>query len=233
MHISKIRILPNYRKPWALRLAKTISAFLRNHGFIIAHKNVDATICIGGDGTIFYANHRSRISGAVLGIGSKTSIVCQLKNTNWKNYLVGLLRKGKVEKRQRLLANLNKKSFTSMNDIVLHTHNYRLIRIFVEISNKRYSFEGDGLIVSTPTGSSAYAYSAGGSVISPTAKNIQVVPICPYKRTIRPMLLSDSVKIKISADRSSDLIIDGIFIMRLRAKQTVTILKGKEILFLA
>ncbi len=231
MQINKVRILPNYRKQWALKLAKTISTFLRSHGFASAHKNVDATICIGGDGTIFYANHRSRLSGAVLGIGSKTSIVCQLKNTNWKN-LVSMLKKGRVEKRQRLLAKTNKKIFTSINDIVLHTHNYRVIRIFVQADKKHYSFEGDGLIVSTPTGSSAYAYSAGGTILSTSAKSIQVVPICPYKRTIKPMLLNDNVKIKLYADRSSDLIIDGIFIMRLHAKQVISIKKTNEMLFL-
>src|SRR3989338_3115440 len=150
MHISKIRILPNYRKPWALRLAKTISAFLRNHGFIIAHKNVDATICIGGDGTIFYANHRTRIAGAVLGIGSKTSAICQLRKDNWKKGIVRALKNGKIEKRLTLIVRAGKKQFSVLNDVVLHTHDYRVITVAIKMNGTRYLFEGDGIITATP-----------------------------------------------------------------------------------
>ena len=228
--INKIRILPNYRKPWALRLAKTLSLFLKKHDFAPAHKNVDATICIGGDGTIFYANHRNRIQGAVLGIGSKTSMVCQLRKDNWKKYLIKILRSGIIEKRQKLTVKL--KTISSINDVVVHTHDYRVIRIFIEVNNKRYFFDGDGIIVSTPTGSTGYAYSAGGKILKTSAKKIQLVPICAYKRTISPMTLQDHSRIKIYADRSSDLIIDGIHIARLNPKQSVNILKGENILFL-
>ena len=232
MEITKIRILPNYRKPWALRLAKTLSLFLKRHNFAPAHKNVDATICIGGDGTIFYANHLSRIQGAVLGIGSKTSMVCQLRKDNWKKYLIKILRSSIIEKRQKLTVKIKTRIVSSINDVVVHTHDYRVIRIFIEVNNKRYFFDGDGIIVSTPTGSTGYAYSAGGKILKTSAKKIQVIPICPYKRALKPIMVSDNVKISIFADRSSDLIIDGIFIRRLRARQMINIERGRYLEFL-
>ena len=134
MRISKIKIIPNYRKPWAKRLAKTVSVYLKKHGFEITHHNADATICIGGDGTIFYANHLSRISGAILGIGSKTSVVCQLRNDNWKNRLLRMLKNAKTEKRISLdvRSNTKNKSINAVNDVVIHANDYRIIRIFLE-----------------------------------------------------------------------------------------------------
>lgn len=232
MKISRIRILPNYRKQWAKRLVKSLAAFLSKYGFTPAHSGVDATICIGGDGTIFYASHLNRIQGAVLGIGSKTSMVCQLRKDNWKRRILSMLRKGRTERRQKLLIKAKRRQYPCINDVVVHTHDYRVIRIFFTVSKRRYDFEGDGLIISTPAGSTGYAYSAGGRQLEASADYIQVVPICPYKRAIKPMLLSDGVAISIYADRSSDLIIDGIHVQRLKPAQKVLVALGKPILFL-
>lgn len=232
MKIRRVRILPNYRKTWALALAKKVRAFLEKNNFTVAHRTVDATVCIGGDGTIFYANHRKRISGAVLGIGSNTSALCQLRKDNWEKKIVRILKNGKIEKRLTLNARVGKKQISSLNDIVLHTHDYRVITVSLGINRKHYQFEGDGLIASTPAGSTAYAYSAGGKIVRTKIRKIQLVPICPYKRTIKPMVLSEKSKIRIHADRSSDFIIDGIYIGRLKPRTKVFIEKGKDVLFL-
>ena len=232
MKIFRIKILANYKKSWAVKLAKTLRIFLQKHGFVISRNNIDATICIGGDGTIFYANHKKAIHGAVLGIGSESSVVCQLKKNNWKKQLLHILGNPKIEKRLTLTARTIKKQVSSLNDVVIHTHDYRVITIFIDINNRKYQFEGDGIIISTPTGSSAYAYSAGGKILKRDSDTIQVVPICAYKRSIKPMLLDKNARIKISCDRSADFIIDGIFIKRLKRKEHIIIKRGEECKFL-
>src|SRR3989338_5871852 len=110
MQISKIKIIPNYRKLWAKRLAKTVALYLKKHGFVVAHRNTDATICIGGDGTIFYANHHNELHGAVLCIGSETSFVCTLTRDNWHHGLLRILKNPEIEKRITLTAKINNKN---------------------------------------------------------------------------------------------------------------------------
>ncbi len=237
MPVRKVRILPNSRKGWAVKLAKKLASFLRGHGIAVAHRGVGATICIGGDGTIFYANHKNRISGPVLGIGSRTSVVCQLRKDNWKSRLLQLLR-GRVEKRQKLSVIAPGRKITAINDVVVHTHDYRIIRIFISTGRgrsnggKKYVFDGDGVIVSTATGSTGYAYSAGGRVMAAGSKKLQVVPICPYMRSVSPVIVDENAEITISADRSSDLIVDGIHIVRLRPKKVISVRIGQMVAFL-
>ncbi len=232
MTIKKIRLVPNYRKKWAVKLIPQITAFLKKHGYVIAHTHVDITICIGGDGTIFYANHQKRIQGVILGLGSHTSALCIIRKDNWKRKIIPLLKNARKEKRLTLQLGVGKKHYTALNDIVVHTHDYRVITLFVKINEEQHTFEGDGVIISTPSGSTAYAYSAGGKILTSRARKIQIVPICPYKRTIKPMVVLENSTIEIFADRSSDLIIDGIYLRRLEPKKKIIITKGKNILFL-
>ena len=228
----KIKLITNKKKPWAVSLEKKVSSFLKKYNFQIVKKNADVTLCIGGDGTILYPHHRGWVQGAVLGIGSETSHMCIIRKDNWRKMLLNILRKNKKENRLTLSARIGEKKYESINDIVVHTHDYRIIELFVRINGRNHSFEGDGVIISTPTGSTAYAYSAGGPILNPYEKNIEVVPICPYKRRFSPTVLSRNAVVKISIDRTSDLVIDGIFIKRLEPNENITIKKGKGLSFL-
>ena len=232
MQISKVKVLPNYNKPWAKSLATRVKAFLRKHRFQIVRQNEDVAVCIGGDGTILYANHRRKFQHTVFGIGSKTSYMCALRKDNWRKFLVHLLNHGKYENRILLNAMIKGKPYEAMNDVVIHNNDFRVITIFLEINGKKYQFEGDGIIMSTPTGSSAYAYSAGGKLLHPSLKKIEVVPICPYKRTIKPFVVDADSKMTISCDRSWTLIIDGIKIRKIVHKEKLTVNAGRTVRFL-
>lgn len=225
----KIDVVPNKQKPWAVKLAKKVKQFLKKNGFQTVAKGSDATICIGGDGTIYYANYRGRLEGKIIGIGSGSSYVCQATRKNWKKKLLDLLqRKGK--KRITLQVKAKKRKFTVISDVVLHAHDYRVVRVFLKIRNKLHSFEGDGIIAATPTGSTGYAYSAGGPKVAANRKSMLLVPICPYKRMFKPMVRKPA-KISIWSDRTSDLIIDGMLIGRLRKNEKAIISAGKEKVF--
>jgi NAD+ kinase len=100
------------------------------------------------------------------------------------------------------------------------------------VGKKSFVFEGDGLILSTPTGSSAYAYSAGGKIMHRNARKIQLVPICAYKRTLKPMVLGEDAEISVVSDRTADLILDGIYIRRLLAGERLSVRRGKDIAFI-
>ncbi|MFA5349600.1 MAG: hypothetical protein WC309_04550 [Candidatus Paceibacterota bacterium] len=228
----KIKILINIRKDWAKKLSREVAKYLILKGVSIVKKNADITLCIGGDGTIFYFNHKKQIEGSILAIGTKSSHLCQLKDTDWKEKIPYYLSGKKQETRITLSAKTGRKTYSAINDVVLHTADYRVISVYAKINNLEKNFEGDGIIISTPTGSTAYAYSAGGIIIDEKTEAIEVVPVCPYKRAMSPLIIHDSSKISFFSDRTADLTIDGIFIKKLKPKEKIDIEKGEKISFL-
>lgn len=227
----RIKVLFNTAKEWARELASDVREFLFSDGFEVVERGADATICIGGDGTILHYNFVGRLEGAVLGIGSRTSYVCQLKRETWKMHITNMLKKGKTEKRLLLNAVVGTKTYTIMNDAVIHTTNYRVAEIEVSIDDRLHSFAGDGVIVSTPTGSSSYSYSAGARILRQCEKKLVIAPICAYLRRFQSMIINDGAKIKIRSNDPVALIIDGIFVKNIQ-KKTVSIRRGDTWLYL-
>ena len=239
----RIKLIANPKKDWARALAREIASYLAQN---TEHKTVragaDATICIGGDGTILYANYKGRIEGAIIGIGSDKSYICQLHRDDWKSGLGELLASEKRERIMSLECSIGERSFIALNDIVIHATHYRVaeMRVSVETGNPEQEtgnreleteFEGDGMIISTALGSAAYAFSAGGARLPPTESKLSLVPICPYKRAFSPQVLPEDSKVGITVGSDCAFIIDGIFVRRLRKGESVRASKGKPLAF--
>lgn len=105
-------------------------------------------------------------------------------------------------------------SYFALNDIVLTKLPLsRLLQFKIFIDNKYYNtFSGDGLIISTPTGSTAYSLSAGGPIVSPDIESIVITPICPHSLNAKSLVISAMSKIRLEisgADNNSYVIVDG------------------------
>ncbi len=100
-----------------------------------------------------------------------------------------------------------------LNDCVINKGNIaRIIELNVSVNDEfLYSLKADGLIISTPTGSTAYVLSAGGPILTPQLRCITLCPICPHTLTNRPIVLSNDseVKIVIKSDSEVYLTLDG------------------------
>ncbi|MBU0590817.1 NAD(+)/NADH kinase [Candidatus Micrarchaeota archaeon] len=227
----RIKIIHNPQKHWTEELAGQVSAFLCDKDHEIVTKDANYTICIGGDGTILYANHRNELSGRIIGIGSKSSYICQLTRDSWEESLPDFILKKSSVIIMGLNASLRGNTHTAINDFVIHTHDYRVLEIEVTINRKTSSFRGDGLIISTPLGSASYAYSAGGEALKPEERKISIVPICPYKRTFTPTLLPENEHIEVKVGRECAFIVDGIFVRHLKSEEVITMEKGEDLLF--
>lgn len=227
----KIRIIPNPEKQWAVEMAKELEHYLAKFGHAVEEEGAEATICIGGDGTVLYSNHMGMIEGPVVGIGSESSYICQLTRHTPKEELIRLLESGKTVEVMTLKASINGKTQTAINDFVVHSKDYRVLHLEVTDNKGHYKFLGDGLIVSTALGSAGYAYSAGGEKLEPLDRKIGVVPICPYRRVFSPTVLREDVVVKVKADRDCAFIVDGIFLQDLKKDETVTIEKGENVIF--
>jgi NAD+ kinase len=129
-----------------------------------------------------------------------------------------------------LRAKINGKIIEAINDIVIHSSNYRVVRVDVQYEDKKQSFEGDGIIVCSPIGSAAYAYSAGGEKIPLSENKIGIVGICPYKKAFCPVIINADNFVKISTSKSA-LIADGILISYLKPNSQIIIEKGRDIMF--
>jgi NAD+ kinase len=226
----KFKIIPNPKKPWAKELAAELKAFLfPTHSFV--KKGADATICIGGDGTILYAHYKGKLEGPVLGIGGDKSYICQLRKDNWKEGIQGVIGNPKRESISTLVCSLGARYYAALNDAVIHATHYRVAEMDVTIDGKTTSFEGDGMIISTALGSAAYAFSAGGAKLAPTESKLSLVPICPYKRAFSPKVLPEDSNVEVTVGNDCAFIVDGIFVRRLRKGETVAIHKGPGIPF--
>ena len=95
-------------------------------------------------------------------------------------------------------------SYTALNDFVLKCSAMgRTSKFILKINGRPVcDYLADGVIVSTPTGSTAYGLSAGGPVLTPSLNAFVIVPICPHTLTSRPLVISDSEKICISVDET-------------------------------
>ncbi|MEW6749154.1 MAG: hypothetical protein AB1295_05595 [Candidatus Micrarchaeota archaeon] len=230
----RIKILANPKKPWAQETARELRDFLKPDHDVVVRK-ADATVCIGGDGTILYNSHKGRLEGPVLGIGGDSSYICQLHKDDWKGRIMHMLSSGRTVKVLTLECSLGAKLYIALNDVVVHATHYRVAELTVsyETGNRKQEtrFEGDGMIISTALGSAAYAFSAGGEKLPPTERKLSLVPICPYKRAFSPIMLSEEASISLEAGSDCAFISDGIFVRHLRKGERITAKKGPDLEF--
>jgi len=179
---------------------------VRHEAELIA--GAELVLALGGDGTLLgaarlAAPHGIPIMGINLGgFGFLTTISREEMFDVLPTVLNGDFQ---VEERMMLAAALLRRDqvlerFIGLNDVVISKGAFsRLVRLHTSINGEYLgTFPADGIIVSTPTGSTAYSLSAGGPVINPAAQVIVITPICPHTLSARPLIVSAEEEIEIS-----------------------------------
>lgn len=169
--------------------------------------NCDVVITIGGDGTIIHkAKYAAKFSKPILGINlGKIGFVAGLERTEISKLKLLIDGKYKIEKRIMLSINIigndNTKRFYALNDVVISKDIYSgLVDLDVTLNDSKITeYSADGIILSTPTGSTAYSLSAGGPVIEPSLDCILLTPICQHSMFSRPIVFNGNAKIKINS----------------------------------
>ncbi len=184
---------------------------LRNR---VKNKEFDLMIAVGGDGTMLRAGHLCAPCGVpILGINlGRLGFLIQLERGEWQEML-GRLFKGEawIEHRmmlstQHLRAGEVLGHWQALNEAVVSRGQYlRPVRLAAQVDGRLLTtFVCDGLIASTPTGSTAYALAAGGPILPPELRNILLVPIAPHLSVDRAVVLSEgsSVSIIVKSDNT-------------------------------
>lgn len=168
-------------------------------------RGCDLVIIIGGDGTIIHeAKNAAMFNKPVLGINAgRIGFVAALEADEIDKLDKLVTKEYIIEKRMMIRASINKSgvitSGHALNDVVISGGAFSgIIDINVSFNNDEMcKYRADGLIISTPTGSTAYSLSAGGPIIEPKMKCMLVTPICSHSLSSRPVLFGDEVNLTI------------------------------------
>lgn len=200
---------------------------------------VDLVLVLGGDGTMLNVSRLVAEKGIpILGINlGSLGFITEVNRDDIFNAVDKMLNDGfEIEERLMLSAAIyrNGEKITEhivLNDVVINKGALaRIIDLETNINNNYVTtFKADGLIISTPTGSTAYSLSAGGPILYPTLESIVLTPICSHTLTNRPIVLPDNSKIEIIIKSLSEdvfLTLDGQVGFPLRMDDVIEISKA-------
>lgn len=251
-----IALFPNEKKQHSFELAIQISEFFAKHGIATAAEDekapsigaiplstLDPTeirflISMGGDGTLLRIGHRfSHLDAPILGINlGHLGFMADIPSSDIFPSLTDLLNGAYTIDRRLALETRSptqKEPLRAVNDIVLHRgQNYSLIELAIQVDGVYINtFVADGIIIATPTGSTAYSLAAGGPILAPNLDAIVITPICPHTISNRPIVLTSDRKIEIQYLSSYDTIdvrADGLDAWALNSKETISIQRSKQ-----
>ena len=192
-------------------------------------KKANFIVILGGDGTILrWSKKIAKFNKNILGINmgtlgyladvEKHEGTLAIKNVLNNNY--------NVEKRMMISATINNKEYICLNEVNINNGNVsRMVKIGIDINNRFVdAFSADGLIISTPTGSTAYNLSAGGPILKPDIELMAITYVCPHALFSRPYVISSNDEIKAYVTNK-----DSVAYLSLDGQQSIPINYGDNV----
>lgn len=198
----------------------------------IEESDIDFVVAVGGDGTMLMAaKHAYTKNVPLLGINmGRIGFLSEIEVHEFEDALTKIYSNDfKLNKRMMLKSFDLGQNYHSLNDFTVYKSS------FTEIADIGIEIDGidagrvfcDGLVVGTPTGSTAYSLSAGGPVIAPNLDVIIITPICPHSLAFRPIVANADSKIKLTAYSGGCFASDGTFIRKLKKIEAISIEKSE------
>lgn len=202
----------------------------------------DLIIAIGGDGTMLYAGRLARESGTpILGINrGRLGFLADVTPDEMIKSVEQVLQ-GNYTRDSRMLleaclrtdSGKETRAF-ALNDVVLQRRETgRMVDFSTRVAGQYVNtHSGDGLIISTPTGSTAYALSCGGPIIEPQLNAVAIVPICPHTLTDRPLVIPAEQAIEVALlerdDTLAEITVDGFSMGEIRPKDRLVVSAAEQ-----
>jgi len=223
--IKNIKLFVN-KNNQSLETAKLIKDKLINNGYIVDDKKYDLAIAVGGDGSFLRMVKQNNFNSDICYIGINSGhlgfmqevkveeidkFISELKEEKYKIDEIGI---------QETIVNHNRESskFYSLNEIVIRDKDLKVLKLNINIDNDLLErFMGDGVLISTSSGSTAHNLSYGGSIIYPTFSCLQITPMGPinskvYKSLVNSVIIPDKKEIILTPNEDHNnllLTIDG------------------------
>lgn len=217
---------------FADRLAETIE---QSGAKVVADRETepDMVLAVGGDGTMLAAVHRSLAWDVpVLGFNLGTLGFLTAAEPSDLEVVIDRLVSGnyQIQERTTVAASIGDSTVFGINDVVVEKiDSTRLVSLDVNVDGEHFvTYRADGLIIATPTGSTAYSFSAGGPLVAPGVDALVMTPVASHSLFDRALVLPDSsaIDITVSRDRGVRVNVDKTDLGQLGEEETVHIRKG-------
>ena len=227
--MAAIGFFVHHARPDAAALAKDTAAWLESEGHEVRFPDdgseapvagLDVAVSLGGDGTMLRTV--DRVAGddvPVLGVNQGTlGYLTQIEPDQLRAALTRFCAgEHAIETRMRMAVEVDAAecggTYPALNEAVLgKVPSGQVVRLMVVVDDEPFTtYHADGVILATPTGSTAYAWSAGGPIVSPTHEAMLLVPVAPHMLFDRSLVLpADScIRLEVVGDRPADLSVDG------------------------
>ena len=235
--VRRVGLVTRYTSGTALELSRRIERRLTRRGIEVVHdlessaarerdggpartqiaRVVDLIVTLGGDGTLLSVARHPAPNVPILGIDiGRLGFLTTCGPGDYEEILEDALAgRARLEERRLLSVFVAEgtrpgRTYRVVNDAVLGKSALaRIAAIRVDVDGRTVSrYRGDGLIVSTPTGSTAYNLSAGGPILEPTMPALVLSPICPHTLSLRPLVLPDTVRLGLRVEEDAT----GVFL---------------------
>ncbi|MBQ8374624.1 MAG: NAD(+)/NADH kinase [Clostridia bacterium] len=241
----KVGVIGNAHKIKNERVIEELISRLQENGFETARfsshreiENVDLVIVLGGDGAILHAATVAAPQNIpIVGVNyGNVGFLTEFEREEVFNVVELLLayQKGDctILNRSLLEVSVDGESYYALNEIAIQRDyacgtSPQILTIRVKTESGDIPLAGDGALLSTPTGSTAYSLSAGGAIITPEAPVFLLTPICAFSMSARPMVLSDDEQFEFTVEKGKALLlVDGKAVATLRENDGVTVKKA-------
>ena len=232
--MKNVAFFVNSSKPAAPAARDRLAVLARECGMEVSEAGKathDVVVVLGGDGTMLAAVHQfPGVPLLGLNLGS-LGYLASVEESHFEDAIRSLA-EGRFKVSQRTA--LKVRGLSALNDVVVSRGGGtgHAIRLNFRVDGEPVTrFVADGLVVATPTGSTAYSLAAGGPVLMPASQALVVTPVCPHALSSRPLVLRDSARMEIAADVREDgdepsVFADGRHVCMLGADETLVIEKS-------
>lgn len=232
---NKVAVTAHPNLPQAIQEAQKIAEYLNQEGVLATFQELYAEglrqriilgeyellIALGGDGTMLRAGHLCGPANIpILGINlGRFGFLMEIRQQQWHEFIPKLLAGDYwIERRMMLCARLSRADnnlgeYDVLNEVVIGRGEIvRPVQLAADVDNRLLTtYVADALIISTPTGSTAYALAAGGPILPPEMRTILLVPVAPHLSIDRAIVLAEGsvVRVSVHTDHQAVLCVDG------------------------
>ena len=194
----------------------------------------DLIVVVGGDGTILLTTERMPVQVPLIGVNwGEVGFLADLEPDDAFAFFDHMADPILIERRMRISLSIDGQYIgDALNEALIVTDRpAKMLKFRIHIDGViAEQFRADGLLISTPTGSTAYAMSAGGPIVDPKVQEFLIVPLAPFMLSNRPHLIDSSrtVRVTLEAEKPARLVIDGLIIRHIGEKSAIDIIRSPQ-----